>query len=163
MPFFNLDIWPQWKILLKQFVSATPLKTLKRISWNFLVMKDIMFRCAYPLEMLIQFFLSELSPFWTYKFDQVERYYWNNWMKNTNVPNVPYMFYTFCTYKIYEIILLYFPGVNWHLWLIYQLNTLWKKDKILVFVCLIKISCFILVKKILVLIHYDCVSFITNI
>ena len=69
------------------------------------------------------FFLSELRHFWTEKFDQNERYYWKNWMKNTNVPNVPYMFYNFCTYRIYEWIMLYFPGVNWHLWLIYQLNT----------------------------------------
>ena len=32
-PFFNFEIWPKWKILLKQFVSATPLKPLNRISW----------------------------------------------------------------------------------------------------------------------------------
>ena len=31
-PFFNLEIWPKWKILLKQFVSATSLKQLNRIS-----------------------------------------------------------------------------------------------------------------------------------
>ena len=34
-------------------VSTTPLKLLNRISWNFVVMKDIMCRCAYPQEMLI--------------------------------------------------------------------------------------------------------------
>ena len=28
MPFLNLEIWHKWKILLKQFVSATPLKPL---------------------------------------------------------------------------------------------------------------------------------------
>ena len=31
-PFFNLEIWPKWKILLKQFVSTTSLKQLNRIS-----------------------------------------------------------------------------------------------------------------------------------
>ena len=50
--------------------------------------------------------------------DTIETIGWN-----TNVPNVPYMYYTFCKYRIYEIIMLYFSGVNWHLWLIYQLNT----------------------------------------
>ena len=56
-------------------VSATPLKPLNRISWNFVVMKDIMCRCAYPQEILIPFFFSVLRPFWTSKFDQNERYY----------------------------------------------------------------------------------------
>ena len=46
-------------------VSTTPLKPLNRISWNFVVMKDIMCRCAYPQEILIQFIFSELRPFWT--------------------------------------------------------------------------------------------------
>ena len=46
-------------------VSTTPLKPLNRISWNFVVMKDIMCRCAYPQEILIPFFFSELRPFWT--------------------------------------------------------------------------------------------------
>ena len=66
-PFLNLEIWPKWKILLKQFVSAIlrPLKTLNRISWTFVVVKDIPCRCAYPQEILIQFFFSELLPFWT--------------------------------------------------------------------------------------------------
>ena len=64
--FLNWKIWPKWKILLKQFVSATPLKPLNRISWNFVVMKDIPCRCAYPQEMLIWSFLrSDLYPFWT--------------------------------------------------------------------------------------------------
>ena len=68
-PFFNLEIWPKWKILLKQFVSAIPLKPLNRISWNFAVMKDIMCRCAYPQEILIPLFsrsyaLFELWPKW---------------------------------------------------------------------------------------------------
>ena len=42
-PFLNFEIWRKWKILLKQFVSTTPLKPLNRIAWNFVVMKDIMF------------------------------------------------------------------------------------------------------------------------
>ena len=46
-------------------VSATPLKPLNRISWNFVVMKDIMCRCAYPQEILIPLFFSELRHFWT--------------------------------------------------------------------------------------------------
>ena len=46
-------------------VSATPLNPLNRISWNFVDMKDIMCRCAYPQEILIPFFFSELRPFWT--------------------------------------------------------------------------------------------------
>ena len=74
-PFLNLEIRPKWKILLKQSVSATPLKPLNRISWNFVVVKDIPYRCAYPQEILIQFFFSELHPFWTWKFGQSERYY----------------------------------------------------------------------------------------
>ena len=60
-------------------VSATPLKSLNRITWNFVVMKDIMCRCAYPQEILIRFFFSDLRPFWTSKFDENERYYWNSW------------------------------------------------------------------------------------
>ena len=52
-PFLNLEIWPKWKILLKQLVSTTPLKLLNRIAWNFVVMKDIMCRYAFIQEMLI--------------------------------------------------------------------------------------------------------------
>ena len=37
-------------------VSATPLKPLKRISGNFVVVKDISCRCAYPQGILINFF-----------------------------------------------------------------------------------------------------------
>ena len=62
-PFFNLEIWPKWKILLKQLVSATPLKPLNRISWNFVVMKDLMCRCAYPQEILIHFFSRNYALF----------------------------------------------------------------------------------------------------
>ena len=46
-------------------VSATPLKPLNRISWNFVVMKDIMWRCTYSLEILIQLLFLELRPLWT--------------------------------------------------------------------------------------------------
>ena len=51
--FLNFEIWQKWKILLKQLVSATPLKLLNRIAWNFVVMKDIMCRYAFLQEMLI--------------------------------------------------------------------------------------------------------------
>ena len=51
--FLNFEIWRKWKILLKQLVSTTPLKPLKRIAWNFVVMKDIMCRYAFLQEMLI--------------------------------------------------------------------------------------------------------------
>ena len=61
-PFLNLEIWPKRKIILKQFVSATPLKPLNRISCNFVVVKDIPCICAYPQENFIQNFFSELRP-----------------------------------------------------------------------------------------------------
>ena len=61
-PFLNLEIWPKWKILLKQFFSATPLKPLNRTSWNFVVMKALMCRCAYPQEILIQFLFLGVMP-----------------------------------------------------------------------------------------------------
>ena len=44
-------------------VSVTPLKPLNRISWNFVVMKDIICRCAYLQEMIIQFFFLGVTPF----------------------------------------------------------------------------------------------------
>ena len=56
-------------------VCATPLKPIHRISWSFVVMKDIMCRCVYPQEIFIPFFFLELCPFWTYKFGQNEGYY----------------------------------------------------------------------------------------
>jgi hypothetical protein len=40
-------------ILLKQFVSTTPLKLLNRISWNLVGSKDTICSCAYYQEMLI--------------------------------------------------------------------------------------------------------------
>ena len=43
-------------------VSATPLKLLDRISFHFVVMKDIMYRCAYPQDILIQFSFWEQCP-----------------------------------------------------------------------------------------------------
>ena len=64
-PLLNLEIWPKWKILLKQFVSAPPLKPFNRISWNFEVMKDLTCRCTYLPEILIQFFSGSYAPFWT--------------------------------------------------------------------------------------------------
>ena len=50
------------KILRKQFSSATPLKQLNRILFNFVVIKDIMCRCAYLQQILIQFFFRG-APF----------------------------------------------------------------------------------------------------
>ena len=47
-------------------VSATPLKPLNRILWNFVVMKDIICRYAFLQEMLIWSFLrNNLYSFWT--------------------------------------------------------------------------------------------------
>ena len=57
------ELWPKWKILLKQFISATPLKPLNRISWNFVVMKDLMCRSAYVQEILIKFFSRSYALF----------------------------------------------------------------------------------------------------
>ena len=44
-------------------VSATPLKPLNRISWNFVVVKDIPCRCAYLQEILIHFFSRNYALF----------------------------------------------------------------------------------------------------
>ena len=67
----NLDILSKWNILLKLIVSATLLKPLHKISWNFVVMIDMMSKCAYLREMLILFFLGfspllnlEILPKW---------------------------------------------------------------------------------------------------
>ena len=43
--------------------SATPLKPLNRISWNFVDMKDIMCRWAYPQEILIPLFSRSYALF----------------------------------------------------------------------------------------------------
>ena len=50
-------------ILLKQLVSATPLKLLNRISWNLVGSKDTICSCAYYQEILISWILWELYPF----------------------------------------------------------------------------------------------------
>ena len=44
-------------------VSAPPLKLLNRISLNFVVMKDLMCRCAYPQEIFINFFSQSYALF----------------------------------------------------------------------------------------------------
>ena len=60
-------------------VSLTPLKPLDRISWNFVFMKDIMCRRAYPQEILIQFFSWSYALFELRNFAKlIERYYWNS-------------------------------------------------------------------------------------
>ena len=46
-PFLNFEIWRKWKILLKQLVSTTLLIPLNRSAWNFVVIYDIMCRCAF--------------------------------------------------------------------------------------------------------------------
>jgi hypothetical protein len=57
----NLEI--SRNLLLKQLVSATPLKLLNRISWNVVGSKDTICSCAYYQEMLISWILWELCPF----------------------------------------------------------------------------------------------------
>ena len=65
-PFLNFEIWPKWKILLKQLVSATPLKPLNRIAWNFVVMKDIMCRYAFLQKCWFDPFEEQfISPFFS--------------------------------------------------------------------------------------------------
>ena len=65
MPLLNLEIWPKWKIL-KTILQRNSTETFNRISWHFVVMKDIMCRYAFLQEMLIWSFLrSNLYPFWT--------------------------------------------------------------------------------------------------
>ena len=46
-----------------QFVSATPLKLLNRISWNLVGSKDTICSCAFYQEILIAWILWELCPF----------------------------------------------------------------------------------------------------
>ena len=133
----NLEIWQKWKILLKQFVSATPLKLLNRISRNSVVMKDIVCRCAYPQDILIQFFSLGITPFLTIEI-------WPKWkillkqfgsatplkLLNRISWNVVVMKDIVCRCAYLQEIFIqffpgmfYFPGVNWHLWFIYQLKT----------------------------------------
>ena len=73
-----------------QFVSATPLKLLNRISWNLVDSKDTTCSCAYYQEILIAWILWELCSFelrnfpnfvgvmllWTSKFPEI--YYWSS-------------------------------------------------------------------------------------
>ena len=47
----------------KVFVSTTPLKPLNRISWNFVVMKDLQCRCAYIQEIWLNFFSRSYALF----------------------------------------------------------------------------------------------------
>ena len=46
-----------------QFVSATPLKLLNRISWNLVGSKDTIYSCSYYQEIVIAWILWELCPF----------------------------------------------------------------------------------------------------
>jgi hypothetical protein len=50
-------------VCLSQFVSATPLKLLNRMSWNLVDSKDTICSCAYYQEILIAWILWELCPF----------------------------------------------------------------------------------------------------
>ena len=52
----NLNIFRN--ILLKQLVSATPLKLLNRISWNLVGSKDTICSCAYYQEILWELFAN---------------------------------------------------------------------------------------------------------
>ena len=51
------------RLSVTQFVSATPLKLLNRISWNLVDSKDTICSCAYYEEILIAWILWELCPF----------------------------------------------------------------------------------------------------
>jgi hypothetical protein len=51
------------RLSVTQFVSATPLKLLNRISWNLVGSKDTICSCAYYQEILISWNLWELCPF----------------------------------------------------------------------------------------------------
>ena len=50
------------RLSVTQFVSATPLKLLNRISWNLVGSKDTICSCAYYQEILIPWILWELCP-----------------------------------------------------------------------------------------------------
>ena len=106
-------------------VSPTPLKPLNKISWNLVAMKDIMCRCAYPQEILIQFFFSEYAL-----------------SKLRNLAKMKDTTETFCQHNSTEATQQNFlklcsnEGHNIHrkFWFNF-LNTAWKKDKIFAFVC----------------------------
>jgi hypothetical protein len=57
----NLEI--SRNLLLKQLVSATPLKLLNRISWNLIGSKATICSCAFYQNILISRILWELCPF----------------------------------------------------------------------------------------------------
>ena len=71
-PFLNLEMWQKWKILLKQFLSAAPLKPLNRILWNFVIVKKISCRCAYPQEILISFLSRSKALFELRQFAKIK-------------------------------------------------------------------------------------------
>ena len=58
---FELRNFPH--LLLKQLVSATPLKQLNRISWNFVGSKDTICSCAYYQAILIAWICWESCSF----------------------------------------------------------------------------------------------------
>ena len=60
---FVLSVCPSVRLSVTQFVSATPLKLLNRISWNLVGSKDTICSCAYYQEILISWILWELCPF----------------------------------------------------------------------------------------------------
>ena len=64
-----------------QFVGATPLKLLNRISWNLVDSKDTICSCAYYQEILIAWILWELCPFELRNFRSSlsAQFLWNYW------------------------------------------------------------------------------------
>ena len=60
---FVLSVCLSVRLSITQFVSATPLKLLNRISWNLVDSKDTICSCAYNQEILIAWILWELCPF----------------------------------------------------------------------------------------------------
>ena len=62
----RLCFWPVSQSVSQSvlfFLSLYPMKPLNRISWNFVVIKDIMCRWAYPQEILIRFFSQSFALF----------------------------------------------------------------------------------------------------
>ena len=64
MPLLNLKYYPKWMTLLKQFVIATPVKLLNRISFKFVFKVDILCTFAYYRKFWFNFFWEniELQP-----------------------------------------------------------------------------------------------------
>ena len=109
-PFVNLEIWPKWKILLKQYVRATPLILLNRITWNFVVMKDLICWCAYLQEILIQFFFLGVMPLLNLEI-------WPKWkilLKTVRQPNstgtAQQNFLKLCSYEEHNVKICIFTG-----------------------------------------------------